>query len=237
MVVSRRQLLSAVAAGGLLMVGAVVGLAIAPDRREATEKNHASASADMSADEATPPHPDQPGVEGRYPRTPNGAVTAATAYVTVLDGPSLVDPQTRAGMLALVAASDARPELEDRFDHLSQLLATRLDLRPDVVTDPGFVWRTVPAGWQLRHYSGSEAVVAIWGTGVLVLEGRQLDQPEWQTTEVTLRWERDNWRLVGFRTQDGPTPPSAGSEAVAVVGRRINEFRGFRYLPSEEEAR
>lgn len=233
----RRRLLAVVAAAGLFVAGAAIGRATArahPNR--APEEDRATASGDTSAGEAAPPL-GQAGIEGRYPHTPTGAVMAATAFAMALDGPSLLDPQSRAATLTLVAASGERVKLADRFDRLSQLIATRLDLRPDVATDSGFVWRAVPAGWQLRHYTDTDAVVAIWGTGVMAIEGRQLDQPGWQTTEVTLRWERDNWRLVGFRTQDGPTPPTVGSQAVGVVGRRINEFRGFHYLPSEAEGR
>lgn len=113
------------------------------------------------------------------------------------------------------------------MDAGAEILASQLGLTADVADEPGFVWRSVPAGWQVRQYRGGDATVALWGTGVVVSEGRQLDQPGWFTTEFQLRWERDDWRVVAMETVRGPHPPSAGTAAVSHIGRRIAEFEPF----------
>ena len=168
-----------------------------------------------------------------YPRTAEGAVAAATAYGLALDGPTLFDPVHRSGVLDLIAAEDAREELATTFADGAELITSQLGIDRDSVSDPGFVWRVVPGGWQLRGYDRSSATVAIWAAVVVMVDDRLLVESGWQTSEVQLIWERDDWRLVGFRTQPGPNPAFAAGPSIDPVGQRINEFAPFRYWPDE----
>lgn len=121
---------------------------------------------------------------------------------------------------------------------VGSLVVSQLGLTPDVLTDATFVWRAVPAGWQLRAFIPDRAVVAVWATGVAVARGRPLVQPGWSTTEVELVWERGGWRLVGFNTEPGPHQPAAASDAAgAAAARAINRFEPFVYLPAEGTVR
>ena len=162
-----------------------------------------------------------------FPRSRDGAVEAATAYGLALDGPLLLDPSSRATLLRDVAADDARADLESTLASGADLIVTNLGLTGDRIRDPGFVWRVVPGGWQLRSYDGTRAMVAIWATGVVLADGQPLAMPEWRTTEVEVVWERDGWRLVGFTTTPGPAPSLAGEVAGDGVATRINAFTPY----------
>lgn len=170
-------------------------------------------------------------------RSAEGAVAAAVRYAVTLDGPVVFDEVERRALLEKVAAREAASALEERLRAAATLITTRLGIDADDLDAPGTVWRPVPAGWELRSFDGHRASVAIWGTGVLVLDGRQIDQPGWRTTTVDVVWERDAWRLLGIRSEGGPTPPSAGREGIAALGERINSFQPFEVTVSERADR
>lgn len=235
----RRWLVAGGAAVALFGTGMVVGRGLGPDVPDdvpafagepssIADRVGSSASPTAGPDAVSPEDP-----PGGFPRTPDGAVVAATAYGLALGGPGLLDPSRRQALLGVFAASYAREELEAVLGGVAELITSRLALAPESLADPRFVWRVVPAGWQLRDYSDQRAVVAIWATGVVVADGRPLVQPGWRTTEVELVWERDGWRLVGFRTQPGPQPPLIGDPAGSAAGLVINEFRPYRHLPAQ----
>ena len=168
-----------------------------------------------------------------YPRTPEGAVAAATAYGLALDGPGLFDPTHRSSLLDEIAAEGAHADLSATFAAGAELIHSELGIDQDSVSEPGFVWRVVPGGWQLRSYGPSGATVAVWAAAVVLVDDRLLVEPGWQTSEVELIWERDGWRLLGFSTEQGPDPAFAAGPGVDAVGQRINEFAPFRYWPDE----
>jgi hypothetical protein len=218
---------SLLAAVALLSLGGAIGRATSPGHTGSETQQRAIVPSDDGRFSRG-----DPGSEVPYPRTRRGAVAAATAFAVALDGPEVLDEVQRTRTIQAIAAPDAREELASDFADLAELMESRLALDAEVAGSPGFVWRAVPAGWQVRDYSADEAVVAIWGTGVLVMEGRQLEQPGWQTAEVTLRWEDASWRLVSIRSEDGPTPPPAGSEAASLIGEEMNDFEPFEHLPA-----
>lgn len=156
---------------------------------------------------------------------------AAASYAARIDGPAFLDETERERLLDEFASEVSRDELSAGLAQAAEVVISRLALTAEVTDDDGFVWWSVPVGWQLVSYSPDEAVVAIWGTGVVVAEDRQLDQPGWATVEVTLRWERDTWRLAGLRHQPGPTPPLAGAPGAGSVGRQIAAFEPFAHRP------
>lgn len=165
-------------------------------------------------------------------RSRHGAVEAATEYALAVDGPALLDPARQHELLADIAAEDARDDLAGALGAAGALIAERLHLTADRFHEPGFVWRPAPAGWQVRAYSRDEAVVAIWATGVVMVDGLRLPQPGWRTTETTVRWERGDWRLVSFHTEPGPAPPSPGEPPDPSAGLQIDAFESYRYLAS-----
>lgn len=179
----------------------------------------------------TPSDPDAP------LRTPESAAEAAAAYVVLFDGPGLLDPELRDDLLDAHAADGSRRELGRTLGEAARLITEQLHLTPDDLQGPEFVWRSVPAGWEVASFTQDHAVVSIWGTGIVVARGQPLVQPGWRTTDVELLWERAAWRLQGFRSRPGPEPPVVGGTSdAAAQGRLINTYRPFhtgRSLTSE----
>ena len=171
-----------------------------------------------------------------FPHTRDGAVEAATTYGLALDGPLLLDPTKRSALLGDIASDAARAEVESTLARGADLIVSNLGLTDDRISEPGFVWRVVPGGWQVRSYDGTRATVAIWATGVVLADGRPLAMPEWRTTEVELVWERDDWRLVGFTTMPGPAPSLAGDAGTSGIASRINAFTPYRLTVAASDA-
>ena len=213
------------AAAITFLAGLAAGRAVSsPPEQEAREVAVPDTRANSSrSTQDESPAPPPPG----FPQTRDGAVEAATSYGLAIDGPLLLDAPRRSALLRDIASVDARANLESTFARGADLIVTNLGLTDDRTSDPGFVWRVVPGGWQLRSYERTRATVAIWATGVVLADGQPLAMPEWRTTEVELVWERDDWRLVGFATTPGPAPSLAGDVAGNGVATRINAFTPY----------
>jgi hypothetical protein len=236
--VDRRRLVLSIAL--VLAVGAVV-VAVArsgfappaadSDPEEAAgAPQQAASSTPSSAQDGPESVPDR----GLFSRSADGAVAAATAYGLALDGPEVFDTDHRERVLDEVASVRARDELGATFDEGLELIATHLGIDEAKGDDPGFVWRVVPGGWQLRDFDPHAATVAIWAAVVVMADDALLVEPGWRTTEVKLAWEGGGWRLVGFQTEPGPNPTgTAGAPDGVSVGRQINAFAPYRHWPDQ----
>lgn len=221
----------------LLVTGFVAGRAVTSGSTTDTGAD-TPAPAPTATGVATQPTAEASPRSAEHRRTRDGAVAAATAYGIALDGPGLLVPEARRELIEEVAAAGARRDLEEVLGRVAALLTSRLGLTADAVSGDTFVWRTVPAGWQIRRFEADRAVVAVWATGVAMAHGRLLAQPGWRTAEVELVWERGAWRLVGFRSQPGPEPPHPGEQAAGLeAARAMNRFQPFTHLPSREDGR
>jgi hypothetical protein len=143
----------------------------------------------------------------------------------MFDGPALLDKDRRTRLLDGGAAAVARRQLSDELDEMAGLLGGALGLSEADLDDDQVVWRSVPAGARLEHFGPDRAVVSIWGTGVVVVPSVPLVQPGWRTTSVEMIWEREAWRLVSFRSEPGPQPPTVGgTPSAASQARLISKF-------------
>lgn len=162
----------------------------------------------------------------RTPRGRDDAIRAAAAFVTMFDGAVLFDEVQRAALLDDAAAGTARRRLTDELDMLAERVGDALGIGTADLGDELVVWRSVPAGARLDDFGPDRAVVSIWGTGVVIVPSVPLAQPGWRTTRVEMTWERDAWRLVGYRSEPGPEPPTVGGTPSAVgQARLIHEFK------------
>lgn len=230
----RRWLPQVLASVVILAVGFAAG------RGLGTEVSGAAGT--VVAPETTPVTP--PGLDGTATasgnrassrRTRDGAVVAATAYAVAMDGPGILDSEQRRELLDQIAATEARDRLDAVLGRVGSVLTGQLGLTPSVLADDTFVWRAVPAGWQVHAYAADHAQVAVWGTGIAMANGRPLAQPAWRTTIVDLTWERGDWRVVSVRSEPGPQPPIAGNESTGEqVAPEINRFEPFAYAPPSE---
>lgn len=217
---------------GLLVVGVLLGRMTAPTTTPA-----APAPDDGQATAASGPGPSrvENGVPVGYAHSRAGAVAAAANLAVTLDGPDVLDPQRRARVLDVVAATDAQLELTRRFEDVASLLAERLSLDTQELAGSDVVMRTVPAGYRVAEYSSDSATVAVWGQSIFLAPGRQAVPSGWGTSTLTLTWQEGDWRVVDIETRDGPTPPVLGANVqVTEVASRVDGFEPFRMVPAEE---
>jgi hypothetical protein len=158
-----------------------------------------------------------------------GAVRAAVLLTTTFDGVGLLDDRQREELLASHAASDHKDELSRALSDVARLIRHELDVEVTDLDSPEFVWRSVPAGVRTESYTATRSVIAVWGTGVVIARGLPLVQPGWRTTRVEMAWEDDAWRLVAFRSEMGPEPPTVGGTPDAGLQARL--INGFDPLP------
>ena len=221
----------------LVVVAAIVVLLIArvgssPDEQDSDQLAAEAGERATSTSKLAVPESSESGSGfDAYPRSPDGAVAAATAFGLALDGPEVFDPEHRELVLDSVASAEVRDELEASFDAGLDLISTQLGLDARARSGPGFVWRVVPGGWQLRQFDRERATVAIWAAVVIMADERLLVEPGWQTTEVTLVWEHGGWRLVGFQTEPGPNPMLATGQGGESIGRQIDAFAPYDHRP------
>jgi len=167
-------------------------------------------------------------------RSRDGAIRAAAQLTVAFDGVGLFDHRHRDQLLDTHAASSARARLDETLGEIARVILDELDLTAEMLHEPGFVWRSVPAGARVETFTPDRAVISVWGTGIVVAPGVSLVQPGWRTTHVELVWERDAWRLVAFRSEPGPQPPVVGGTPdAALTARLINEFEPLPFTATD----
>lgn len=136
------------AAAIAFLAGLAAGRAVSsPSDPEAGEVAVPDARGDASR--STQDETSAPATTG-FAQTRDGAVEAATSYGLALDGPLLLDKSRRSALLRNIASVAARADLESTLARGADLIVTNLGLTDDRISDPGFVWRVVPGGWQVR---------------------------------------------------------------------------------------
>ena len=153
---------------------------------------------------ATPPDPRSPGGA----RTPEGAASAATAYVAALGGPAILDPAAVRTTLTAIASAGSRDELVRAYQAAAARAREQLGVR--TASDPAVVFRTAAVGYRVDGFHRDAATVSIWRVGI-VGSGATVDpQQSWRTETMSLVWEDGTWKVDAVRSSPGPTPPRAG---------------------------
>jgi len=192
----RRRLAVAAAALVLVALGVAVGSRVAAPGHTVMTRTVTVASS--SARPTTPAGP------AAQPTRVN-AVAAAATYVSELDGAMLLDPTRLLRTLDRIASSQARPGLVAAYEQATTQATARLGL--GTVPAPVVILRAAPVGYRVENYGSGSATVLIWRVGI-VGSGATVDpQQSWATETVKLVWQRGAWRVAGFSSTPGPTPP------------------------------
>jgi len=172
------------------------------------------------------------GVPVGYTRTRVGAVAAATNYLTVLSSDAVLNNGRRDAAIRVMATSAFAPTF------LKQTAAanTQLERGPlgaGLRRGAPTVFQAGQLGYRVDSYSADAATVSIWNVALIGNATTVAPQVAWQTNTFQLRWAGD-WKLAGYRGEDGPTPAiprgSASTPAAGFV-QRADTFKGFRYAP------
>lgn len=163
-------------------------------------------------------------------RTSAGAVAAAAQSITAFDGGVLLNPARLRAVVARIASASARARLVDAFDEASS--QTQAKLGADTAPRPVIVLRSVPVGYRIEQLSPDKATVAVWYVGVVGSGATVQPQQSWRTQVVSLVWENDAWKVTGFESSPGPTPPLSTTEVAGTPGElfaAIPQFKEFAH--------
>jgi hypothetical protein len=141
------------------------------------------------------------------PRTESGAVAAATEFIGVLDGRSLLDgPRLR----ALIRAA-AAPSISDRllaaYGQASAEARRRLGL--GTVPAPVVIIRGASVGYRVETFSPDAATVSVWRVGIIGSGASVQPEQSWRTETVSVVWSAGGWKIGALASRPGPTPPLA----------------------------
>ena len=207
----RSWLALSVAAILLLAIGAVIGARGSSETRT-IEAVTVTVSTTEDGSRAVPSEPTR-GIDvgSGYARTSQGAAAAATAYVSALDGPALLDAPRLRKTLAAIASAESRDALVRAYEEAAT--QTRQQLGVGTAPEPVLILRAVPVGYRIDRFTPDAATVSLWRVGIVGSGATVEPQQSWRTETVSLVWERGGWKVASFRSSPGPTPPLAPSAA------------------------
>ncbi|MFJ4439684.1 hypothetical protein [Streptomyces sp. NPDC088923] len=235
---------------GLVVIGAVVALLIAaiafanqntddsPTHPDTTTPAKAPAPAPTTPTGTKPTQsPGQTGIPTGYPHSETGAQSAGANYAVALASQAMLTKNGREKLLAQLLVEDQLAPLEERFDSVYStdfLAKLGLDAKGNPVDGGTYVSRAMPIGTKTTAYTDTEAKVEVWCTSLSGTASKSTTHPvttTWYTTVLTLRWERDDWRIAAFTQKDGPTPVN-GDGTVSTseeIEKAVEEYGGFTY--------
>lgn len=165
------------------------------------------------------------GVPAGFADTPEGATTAAVAYVAT--GQALIDMDPLAvedAVRQMAAEATVDRQVAQVLDDLGRL---RDVLRSG--TGPVTVHQAAVAS-RLDEFGEGRARVAVWNVTVLTREGIAAPQAAWKISTFDLLWERGDWRISDEVIVPGPAPVLDDSTAPATSRQFAAALDGFTPL-------
>ncbi len=205
------------------LIGIGVALGSRLSSHEATGTVTVAASAPSPATTAPAvglPH------RSRFGRSAAGAAAAAAAAVSALDGAALLDRQRVRALVASLASSGSRARLAAAYDRAATDARARLGV--DSVPPPVVFVRAFPIGYRIDRFTTSNATVSVWRVGVVGSGATVPPQQSWRTETVSLAWQSGRWKVDGFASEPGPTPPLGTTPSTAAdLFASVPRFKEF----------
>lgn len=164
------------------------------------------------------------GVPVGFARSPDGAVAAATAWLTTMEGSGLFDERRRGEVLTAIGDPGFVSAVSARLADRTASLGLDASGRPAV----GFVVATVWASrgaYRVVSYEADVAQVEVWHLYQLDLvpPGSQPGPGQWRRATISMRWGDGDWRVTeDIQVVDGPDPrvanPSRLERAEVLAG-------------------
>ncbi|MGP3926517.1 hypothetical protein [Streptomyces sp. 8N616] len=178
------------------------------------------------------------GIASGFPRTEQGAQSAAANYAVALGGDGMFQAETRRQIVDTVYAPDVAAARQDDLDRVysDREFLAGIGLKPDGTAPKGltFVSRTNPIGTKLQKLEGNTATVAVWFSTLFGLAGEGSKNPvaeSWYTNTFQLRWAGGAWKVTDFEQKNGPTPVGRDQTASSAedMADAVQGFGGFTY--------
>jgi hypothetical protein len=144
------------------------------------------------------------GVPVGYAHTPEGAVAAATNYLTVVDGQLITQPDKYRTAIDTLASPTARTTLRSNAEKDMAALQSGAQLISYAQQGKAVVFRLVPLGYQIGQYADRGTQVSIWAEGFVAVDGVLPMRETWSTSVVTVEWVAGDWKLAGIAPRHLP---------------------------------
>jgi hypothetical protein len=176
------------------------------------------------------------GVPVGYPKTEEGAQSAAVNYAVAYGSADMFVPERRHAIVTTIVERARRQDLLRELDQAFSAVGKGYQLDESGQAPAGltFVSRTAPVGVRLVAFGGGNATVEVWTAGIVGLAGEGSPTPvteAWATATVQLHWSDKDWKWVSFTQRDGPVPVSGlqTASSAADVGAGVKDFAELRY--------
>ena len=165
------------------------------------------------------------GVPAGFAETPEGATTAAAAFVAT--GQALIDMDPLAveeAVRQMAAEATADRQVTQVLDDLGRLREVLRSGTGAVAVHQGAV------ASRLEKFGEGRSRVAVWNVTVLTREGVAAPQAAWKISTFDLVWERGDWRIGDEVIVPGPAPVLDDSTAPAPPRQLAAALEGFTQL-------
>ncbi|MCH6161152.1 hypothetical protein [Streptomyces marispadix] len=177
------------------------------------------------------------GIPSGFPKSRQGAESAAANYAVALGGDGMFSKATRHEIVKAVSAPSSLGKLQKGFDaDYSEELNKKIGIDDDGKAPSGstFVNRTMPVGTTVRSFDKDAATVAVWCSGLFGVAGEDSTKPvknNWFTVTFKLEWTGGDWKVGDSTQKNGPTPVSGDSpiSGAEEISKAVDEFGGFTY--------
>ncbi|MGK5631528.1 hypothetical protein [Streptomyces sp. URMC 123] len=179
----------------------------------------------------------QAGIASGFPRTEQGAQSAAANYAVALTSADVIKPDRRPEIVRRLFTADKVPEFEAKLGQAySQTFLDKLGLDRNGNAAKGmtYVSRTAPIGTRTLEYADTTASIDVWCTGVFGTAGISSKNPvtnDWFTMQLRLRWTDGDWKIESATQKEGPAPVNSDRTASNAdeITKAVTEFGGFTY--------
>lgn len=177
------------------------------------------------------------GIASGFAKSEQGAQSAAANYVVPLGSAEMFSKARRDEILRAVMAPSSVNSFEARLDRAYTAgFFKNVGLNEDGTTPNGyqFVSRTSPIGTKVTSYSGDQATVEVWCSGLLGLAGERSTKPvtnSWFTITMKLAWTNGDWKATTHTQKDGPAPVPGDDRASGSdeISKAVEGYGGFTY--------
>lgn len=172
-----------------------------------------------------------------FPKTEQGAQSAAANYAVALGSSEMFDQDQRHQILESVIAPSALSHFRTSMDKAySPTFFKNVGLNKDGTTPEGltFVSRTVPIGTKAEKVEGNSAKVSVWYSELFGIAGEGSQNPvteSWYTSTLQLRWVDGDWKVESSERSEGPAPVSGDMRASGAdeITKAVEGYGGFTY--------
>ncbi|WP_310728227.1 hypothetical protein [Streptomyces sp. N2A] len=178
------------------------------------------------------------GIAAGFPKTEQGAQSAAANYVVALSSDGMYNAARRQEIAKAVyapsVAAARKNDLDKVYSNASVL--GRIGLKPDGTAPKGmtFVSRANPVGTKIESLKGDTAKVSVWFSTLFGLAGAQSQNPvteSWYTNTFDLKWIGGDWKVTNFTQKKGPAPIGRDQAAASAedMTKAVQGYGGLTY--------